>query len=467
MRALAFTAILVSISPATRADSFLQGRVVDALDGRSLEGARILVRGREAVTDDTGSFRIAIEAGVYRLYVEHPSHRPAEVAQQHASADPRGSVIHLWPREFPQEFIPTENTFGVGRGTGPGPGYGPARLPGTPFLAPVPAELPETIRVARYRTVGCSGTYDSIDTIDFEDYVKGVVNAEVGVFAGVDGGPDAAAECWKAFAVAARSYALHFVLTKPYDGYDINDTACNQVYKDERNADVSRAVEATRGQILVKAADPDVLDRYFYAASCAEHGTEPAYGGGEILPDPTPVRACVGSWCGHDDCNGHADNPNLAGDDKCLVWGTCQWGSVERSMHGDSYVQILNHYQPYCIIRSFGQQEEEPVQDEPDAGTDADNDAGADKITGADADKETGGCGCGHSSSGLSILLVLALILFRMTPACRSQNDTRPPQPPPGRQTRPSVRRRRPRIASRHWNKTLSTTNRGQNDPLR
>jgi len=415
--------ILVLISPFALADSFLQGRVVDALDGRPLEGARILVGDREVLTDETGSYRIPVEAGVYRLYVEHPSHRPAGMARQHASPAPREAVVHLWPNEYPREFVPTQQTFGIGRGTGLGPGYGPARLPGSPFLVAVPAELPETIRVARYRTVGCSGTYDSIDTIDFEDYVKGVVNAEVGVFAGVDGGPDAAAECWKAFAVAARSYALHFVLTQPYSGYDINDTACNQVYKDERNADVSRAVEATRGQILVKATEPDVLDRYFYAASCAENGTEPAYAQGTIIPDPTPVRACVGSWCGHDNCAGHDDNPALPGDDKCLVWGTCQWGSVERSMNGDGYRLILGHYQPYCTIRSFGAEEEEPLheeeplQEEPDAGADAGYDAGADE------EKPDGGCGCGHRSSGLSILLVLALIAIRMIPACRGQND--------------------------------------------
>lgn len=420
--------LIVLLAPAALADVCLHGRVVDALDGRPLAGAVVRVLDREAITDKAGEYRMAVPAGIHRLFIKHPSHRPAEVAQQHASVNPPAAVIHLWPRKFPPEFMPTERSFGIGWGTGLGPGYGPVRLPGSPFLVAVPAELPGTIRVARYRTVGCSGTYDSIDTIDFEDYVKGVVNAEVGVFAGVAGGPDAAAECWKAFAVAARSYALHFVLTRPYDGYDINDTACNQVYKDERNADVSRAVEATRGQILVKAAEPDVLDRYFYAASCAGHGTEPAYGGGEIIPDPTPVRACVGSWCGHDNCAGHADNPDLPGEDKCLVWGTCQWGSVERSIGGDTYVQILNHYQPYCAIRTFGAQEEDPAAEEPgsgdDAGPDAGDDAGADTMTGADQEKENGGCGChglhgpdnsrgGRQTSCLSILLLFALLLLR------------------------------------------------------
>jgi hypothetical protein len=403
--------LLVLLAPAASADTFLRGRVVDALDGRPLEGAVVRVLDQETTTDRTGEYRMAVPAGIHRLFVEHPSHLPAEVAQQHASCDPRAAVVHLWPAEFPAGFMPNEKTFGVGRGTGWGPEFGPARLPGSPFLVAVPAELPGTIRVARYFTVGCTGSYQRIDTIDFEDYVKGVVNAEVGVFAGVQGGPDSAAECWKAFAVAARSYALHFILTQPYDGYDINDTACNQVYQDERNADVSGAVEATRGRILVKAADPDVLDRYFYAASCAEHGTEPAYGVGDILPDSTPQRACVGSWCGHDNCAGHADNPQVPGDDKCLVWGTCQWGSVERSMDGDTYVQILNHYQPYCAIRSFGAQEEEPNQDEPDAGTNPDADAGKD--AGTDEETQEGGCGCGGKPDCPSILLLLGLLLLR------------------------------------------------------
>jgi len=413
MRALIIITALLA-SPLALAESFLQGRVVDALDGSPLRGASVSAAGIFALTDETGAYRIFLPDGIYRLSVEHPAYRPGEMTLQHASPTPRAAVVHLWPNEFPQEFVPTEHTFGVGRGTGLGPGYGPARLPGSPFLVAVPAELPETIRVARYRTVGCSGTYDSIDTIDFEDYVKGVVNAEVGVFAGVEGGPDAAAECWKAFAVAARSYALHFVLTQPYSGYDINDTACNQVYKDERNADVSRAAEATRGQILVKATERDVLDRYFYAASCAEHGTEPAYDPGSIIPDPTPQRACVGSWCGHDNCAGHADNPTLPGDDKCLVWGTCQWGSVERSMNGDGYRQILGHYQPYCAIRSFGVEEEEPLQGEADAGLnpDAGADADAGIADGADEVEPDGGCGCGGHSTGLPSWLLAAVFLY-------------------------------------------------------
>ncbi|MBW1809498.1 MAG: PEGA domain-containing protein [Deltaproteobacteria bacterium] len=337
-------------------DFVLTGKAVDALDGQALSQAEVCVEGYQLCTrtDQTGIYHLRLPAGTWRLQVRHPDYRPASLANQKAKAASRPGSIHLWPQVFAEDFSPTEFSFGIGHGTGPGPQpLVTASLADSPLLVAVPAELPQTIRVARYYTTGCSGTIQQIDTVDFEDYVKGVVNAEVGVFYGVQGGPDAAVECWKAFAVAARSYALHFILTQPHDDYDINDTACNQVYKDDRNPDVSAAVAATAGQILVKSTDHNVLDRYYYAASCAEHGTEPAYQTGTIIPDPTAERACVGSWCGHDNCAGHADNPNVAGSDKCLVWGTCQWGSVERSMAGESYVEILGHYQPNCTIRDM------------------------------------------------------------------------------------------------------------------
>ena len=334
--------------------STLQGSVVDALDGRPLPGARVCAEGRDVcdTTDEVGQYALDLPAGNWTLSIEAEGHVPSRLANQQLGGIERPGRAHLFPEAVPHDFMPTEFSL-AGRGTGLGPEpRGAVRLPESPWLASVPASLPSTIKVARYFTSGCSGSYERIDTIEFEEYVKGVVNAEVGVFRGVEGGPAAAAECWKAFAVAARSYALHFILTSPYANYDINDTACNQVYKDDRQAEVSAAVDATRGQVLVKGSDHDVIDRYFYAASCAEHGTEPAYRGG-IIPDVTPSHACVGTWCGHDNCAAHADNPNVPGDDRCLVWGTCQWGSIERSMDGDSYREILGHYQPDCAIRDF------------------------------------------------------------------------------------------------------------------
>jgi len=350
--------VLAAVTLPTRAalSETLEGRVVDALEGRPVAGVGVSVEGLQAetITDGQGRYRLEVPRGTWRLSLSHPAYRPAGLANQQAPGGEHRASAHMYPRRVPADFTPGPLTFGVGQGTGIGPQpAGPERLPGSALLLEVPAELPQTIRVARYFSSSCSGSIQRIDELDFEDYVKGVVNAEIGVFTAVQGGPDSAVESFKTFSVAARSYALHFILTGAHSNYDINDTACNQRYDDARDPDVSAAVETTRGQILVKANDQNVIDRYFYAASCAHHGTEPAYRQGDIVSDPTSVRACVGSWCGHDNCAGHADNPDLPGDDRCLVWGICQWGSVERSIAGDSYVDILAHYQPECALRDF------------------------------------------------------------------------------------------------------------------
>ncbi len=346
--------ILVLASPSAPAAT-LFGQVKDAVDGRPIPMARLRVEGVEAtaITDANGEYRIEVPADeAWRISIEASGYVPGKLANQRTSGP--AAQAFLYPLDL-WLLAGQPPALGLGPGTGEGPEpRGSVSLQNLALRASVPAQLPATIRVARYFNTSCSGSIQRIDEIDFEDYVRGVVNAEVGVFRGVSGGPTAAAECWKAFAVAARSYALHFILTQPYDGYDIKDGACNQVYNDNRNADVSAAVDATRGMILVRKSDPNVIDRYFYAASCAEHGTEPGYAAGTIIPDVTSVRACVGSWCGHDNCAGHADNPEVPGSDSCLVWGTCQWGSVERSMNGETFRDILAHYQPNCAIREMG-----------------------------------------------------------------------------------------------------------------
>lgn len=347
--------LMVLLLAAPPPQNVLSGQITDAVDGRPIPMAQVRVDGLEAgtTTDADGAYRIPVPGDeAWRISIDAPGYAPGALANQRPGGPP--GQARLYPENL--WLAPgTPPVFGLGPGTGEGPEpRGPVSLQNLSLRASVPAQLPATIRVARYFNTSCTGSIQRIDEIDFQDYVRGVVNAEVGVFRGVAGGPAAAAECWKAFAIAARSYALHFILTQPYDGYDIKDGACNQVYNDNRDADVSAAVDATLGMILVKKADPNVIDRYFYAASCAEHGTEPGYATGTIIPDATPVRACVGSWCGHDNCAGHADNPEVPGADKCLVWGTCQWGAVERSMNGESFRDILGHYQPNCSIREMG-----------------------------------------------------------------------------------------------------------------
>jgi hypothetical protein len=227
-----------------------------------------------------------------------------------------------------------------------------------------------TIRVARRQSPdeGCSNNpIVAIEKMQLDTYVRGVLPPEIGVFRNIDG----VEEVYRAFALAAKSYGLWFTLyydadnrrrvsePMPPDGltwFHIDDTACNQRYSDNRLAITNRAASDTTGQILVRRSEPNRIDKYEYAASCGGHGTRPAYQQ-SLVDDATPTTACVGDWCGHTDCAGHEDNPNLSGADRCLVRGMCQWGAAEWAKSGKDYRWILDHYQPNLMIR--------PIADEP------------------------------------------------------------------------------------------------------
>ncbi len=223
-----------------------------------------------------------------------------------------------------------------------------------PLRYTVGPALPTHIRVGRRFASSCSGNpVTRIDTVALEDYVEGVLVPEIGVFKSIAGGPDSALAVFKAFAVAARSYAVWFYLRDPDAEYHIDDTACNQRYDDARDAFIRRAVDETAGMILVARSDANLLDKLEYAASCGRHGSLPEYQT-TLVPDVTGVVACVGSWCGHNGCAGHEVNPAVPDGGRCLVRGICQWGAAERSMRGDDFSAILSHYQPNLQTRTVG-----------------------------------------------------------------------------------------------------------------
>ncbi|OIP36169.1 MAG: hypothetical protein AUK47_15570 [Deltaproteobacteria bacterium CG2_30_63_29] len=231
-----------------------------------------------------------------------------------------------------------------------------------PTLIVLPADLPPTIAVGRRFASTCTNNpITRVDQIDLETYAAGVVTAEIGVFRALTAGEDASLECFKTFAIAARSYALWWWANNPagtpWNGqtYNLDDTACNQRYDDgPYPAIILRAVQETAGMVLIDAGTSFEIDKYEYAASCGRNGSRPEHTT-DIVPDNLPgIRACTGGgWCGHDTCAAHEDNPNVPGTDKCLVRGICQWGAAERSIRGDDYLSILTHYQPYLEVHTF------------------------------------------------------------------------------------------------------------------
>lgn len=338
------------------------GRVLDANTGRPIGDARVEVPELGLAVDvaPDGTFEVRL-GGV-------PSVTIAAAVPEPGGTDPSAAIRYvgisggriLDLRVFDPRTAPASGIeWGAPLSTRPADAAAPGPIrwtdfvPGGPLALSFSGPLPETIRVGRRFASSCSGNpVQRVDTVPLEEYVEGVLLPEIGVFRSVEGGPDSAAAVFEAFAVAARSYALWFYFSNPDAEYHLDDTACNQRYEEGRNAWVAERVAATRGQMLVAAADRGVIDKFEYAASCGRHGTRPEYQDA-LVPDLTGRRACVGSWCGHDDCAAHEVNPAVPELGRCLVRGICQWGAVERAMNGDSYADILAHYQPNLAVVDF------------------------------------------------------------------------------------------------------------------
>jgi hypothetical protein len=381
------TLVAATSLPATALAGALEGRLTDSMTGTPIPEATVHVLGtdRTATTDSIGRWSFELPDGEYTLEIEARLGDETEtfrVVDQHVpqykSADTHLPTDHFLERGVPRLSRPIGAP--VPRIDDPstrGGSYDLDNLPDAgPEAAPdrytLPESPPVTIRVARRENEEtCSSRIVAIEEVPLESYAKGVLAPEIGVFRNQQG----ASEVFEAFAPAAKSYALWFVLRhragnrrtvdepKPPHGHEwfhLDDTPCNQRYSDMRFDRTDRAAEARSGQILVKQGAPDTIDKFEYAASCGGHGTRPEYQNA-IVPDDSPARACVGDWCGHDNCAGHADHPDVSGTDSCLVRGICQWGALEWADAGRDADWLLDHYQPNLTLRDIGDERPETV----------------------------------------------------------------------------------------------------------
>ena len=109
------------------------------------------------------------------------------------------------------------------------------------------------------------GTVAAVNVVGMETYLEGVVAREMGR-PGAD-----ALEALKAQAVAARTYALKRLGTRPALGFDVYGTVQDQAYMgvpDRADSLAVRAVRATRGQALHFQG---YLVEAFYHSTCGGH----------------------------------------------------------------------------------------------------------------------------------------------------------------------------------------------------
>jgi stage II sporulation protein D len=105
-----------------------------------------------------------------------------------------------------------------------------------------------------------NGRLLAINEVGLEDYVKGVVPAEMN--------PSWAFEALKAQAIAARTYALYKSRQAGRRDFDVAATTKDQVYRGRAGADgpAARAVDETRDQVLVYRDEP-ILAAFFSTAA--------------------------------------------------------------------------------------------------------------------------------------------------------------------------------------------------------
>jgi len=100
-----------------------------------------------------------------------------------------------------------------------------------------------------------------LNLIHVDEYLKGVVPAEMGKLTGQE------LEALKAQAVAARTYSLSRLGQYAERGYDLEATVADQVYKGAKGEDplASRAVDLTRGEVLI--SEGKLISAYYHANS--------------------------------------------------------------------------------------------------------------------------------------------------------------------------------------------------------
>lgn len=157
-----------------------------------------------------------------------------------------------------------------------------------------------------------------INDIDIDNYVKGVVPAEMP--------PSWEIEAHKAQAIAARSYALANLGKRAALGYDLNDTPEDQAYAgaSAETPQTNQAVEDTKGIVLIY--NLKIIPAYYYASAGGQTTTASSVWGQDL-----PYIRSVPSYDGNVKKNGHGV-------------GMSQHGANNLAKEGYNAYQILQYF---------------------------------------------------------------------------------------------------------------------------
>ncbi len=157
-----------------------------------------------------------------------------------------------------------------------------------------------------------------LNHINLEDYLLGVVPSEMPSRWNI--------EAHKAQAIAARSYAIANIGKRGTHGYDLNDTAQDQVYggATAEKPQTTRAVQSTKGIVLVY--DGKIIPAYYHASSGGQ-----TLRSNKVWTKDLPYIHSV---------NGYDSNVRKMGHGV----GMSQYGANNLANQGYNSYQILNYF---------------------------------------------------------------------------------------------------------------------------
>lgn len=327
----------------TEDSSGATGTITDIVTGRPIAGALVSVTGNgTATTDSTGVYNLPLPPGTYEIQVQATGFMDMSRVQQDVSAaafltadfemvplnttEEEDRIIYDKLVSTPQS--PLEDVF-------------PEPEPLTPKDIAPAVVVPSTIKVL------WNGT---IQEMLLEDYLKGVVPYEMPASWPI--------EALKAQAIAARTYAVAYVQSRPY----ICTTSACQVYGDARYASTNAAVDATYQQVATKY-DGTIISA-LYSSRCNGRNTLNS-------EDAVEWRTCEKlGWnyvyyLRRKSCWGHSPYSSSCGYYGHGV-GMCQYGAQARANEGWDYARIITYY--YTDIRIQGTPPPPPVPQNPTNG---------------------------------------------------------------------------------------------------
>ncbi len=316
---LAIAMLLGAATLPVRSDSShagVAGRVFHIVTGEPVPGAVISVSDSLSYSDEQGWYALPLPAGRYTVEARaagylsmsetlvRVSENLTEVnfAMLPAKADDEMQAMVESRLQLYEQTIPVEVEIAAQSGE---------------MLSSGVTEVPATIRLlVREDPAIIDSPPVEVITLDFEEYLKGVVPYEMS--------PTWPEEALKAQAVAARSYAAANLNKHASENADVCSSVHCQVWRPTHYATTDAAVEATRG---VAATYTGSIIYAFFHGHCDGHTRNSE----DVWSAALPYCRSVPCSCGSTSLYGHGV-------------GMCQVGARAMANAGATYSDIIRHY---------------------------------------------------------------------------------------------------------------------------